>query len=229
MTEDRSFGYDISGSAQECAPSEFSSRVLAILDESAALYRDRNAVYKDNFRMVGKVLEALFPEGRPGLRTASDYDRWHIFELLIVKLTRYASNFDNPHEDSLLDQLPYIGILGALDQELRERRAEDKDFQGMVDAALGRLSVSNLEKPEYDERFCDQCSGPFTADQGGDPQYGGHWDTCPNRPKRAGHTHIFEADVPVEGCPACDKRMVDAQEKLDEINGRDDDREGFVD
>lgn len=27
--------------------------------------------------------------------------------------------------------------------------------------------------------FCDQCGGPYT---GWLEQYGGHWDTCPNRP-----------------------------------------------
>lgn len=29
--------------------------------------------------------------------------------------------------------------------------------------------------------FCDQCSGPFPTDSWPGSQYGGHWDTCPNR------------------------------------------------
>ena len=121
----RSLGYDISASDSEGkAPgfTRFQERVIDILVEAQEVYADRSAVYKDNFRSVGRVMVAMFPDGRPPLRTAPDYDRWHIFELLIVKLTRYANNYDNPHKDSLLDMLPYIGILGALDDELRERQ-----------------------------------------------------------------------------------------------------------
>lgn len=100
---------------------DFQRRVLGILEESADVYKERSAVYKDNFRAVGRVMYALFPDGRPGLQFPEDYDRWHIFELLIVKLTRYSNNYDTPHEDSLLDMLPYLGILGSLDEEHRER------------------------------------------------------------------------------------------------------------
>lgn len=99
---------------------DFQRRVLSILEESAEVYKERSAVYKDNFRTVGRVMYALFPDGRPGLQFPEDYDRWHIFELVIVKLTRYANNYDTPHEDSLLDMLPYLGILGSLDEEHRE-------------------------------------------------------------------------------------------------------------
>lgn len=124
----RSLGYDISNSKDDQV-SPFAQRVLGILQGAADVYHDRNAVYKDNFRIVGRVMEALFPEGRPPLSKASEYDRWHIFELIIVKLTRYANNFDNPHEDSLLDMLPYLGILGGLDQELREEIEKVRDAE----------------------------------------------------------------------------------------------------
>ena len=125
MVGEKTLGYDISGVGKIAAPTGFAKRVIDILSQAHDVYRDRNAEYKDNFRTVGRVMVALFPDGRPPLKTAEDYDRWHIFELLIVKLTRYANNYDQPHEDSLLDQLPYLGILGALDQELRERQARD--------------------------------------------------------------------------------------------------------
>lgn len=39
-------------------------------------------------------------------------------------------------------------------------------------------SVSELP----DDLFCDQCAGPYT-DLHLMEQYGGHWDTCPNRAK----------------------------------------------
>lgn len=31
--------------------------------------------------------------------------------------------------------------------------------------------------------FCDQCAGPYTDVPWLMEQYGGHWDTCPNRAK----------------------------------------------
>jgi len=134
----KSLGYDISDGGQ----SVFAKRVLGILQGATDVYHDRNAVYKDNFRSVGQVMVALFPEGRPPLVDAADYDRWHIFELIIVKLTRYANNYDTPHEDSLLDMLPYLGILGGLDQELRERfEAERKKVESerlTYEEAVGR-------------------------------------------------------------------------------------------
>ena len=152
-TDPRSLGYDISAAP----PEGFAKRVLDILQDAKDVYHDRNAVYKDNFRMVGKVMEALFPEGRPPLTIAAEYDRWHIFELIIVKLTRYANNFDTPHEDSLLDMLPYLGILGGLDQELRERfeterakvEAERLTYEEAV-ARRGRRSRASDDGPNYE-------------------------------------------------------------------------------
>lgn len=145
-SDPKSLGYDISGGEDESDPdlTKFQKRVLGILSQSHDVYKDRSAVYKDNFRSVGRVMVALFPEGRPPLIEAADYDRWHIFELLIVKLTRYANNYDQPHEDSLLDQLPYLGILGALDQELRERQKGARDESR--DQLLGDLGLKPLEE-----------------------------------------------------------------------------------
>lgn len=140
LRERRSLGYDISAAP----PEGFAKRVLGILQGATDVYQDRNAVYKDNFRMVGKVMEALFPDGRPPLSKAAEYDRWHIFELLIVKLTRYANNFDVPHEDSLLDMLPYLGILGGLDQELREAIQKARDEETV---AVDRQVVAQTGRP----------------------------------------------------------------------------------
>lgn len=106
--------------------SPFAQRVRTILESAQTTYADRNAVYKDNFRTVGRVMSALFPDGAPTLLTTMDFDRWHIFELDIVKLTRYVANWHSPDADSLLDRIPYLGILGGLDAEMREQRAEPK-------------------------------------------------------------------------------------------------------
>lgn len=89
-----------------------------LLLNASNLYAERNAVYKDNFRMVGKIMEAMFPGSRPNLNSAADYNRWHLFELAIVKLTRYATAFnEGGHADSLDDMIVYLAMVAALDAE----------------------------------------------------------------------------------------------------------------
>jgi len=159
----KSLGYDISGGEAENAPglTEFQGRVLGILEQSSDVYRDRSAVYKDNFRSVGRVMVALFPDGRPPLVTAADDDRWHIFELIIVKLTRYANNYDVPHEDSLLDMLPYLGILGGLDQELRERAADGHDDGTALNTERAKNTRKHTAWPRHPAEYgvvpCSMC------------------------------------------------------------------------
>jgi hypothetical protein len=101
-------------------------KVLGILGSAKDIYAERAAVYKDNYKVVGRVMEALFPDGAPALMAREDYDRWHIFELMIVKLTRYTNNYGRPHQDSLDDLLVYAAILGALDRELYENEAKSQ-------------------------------------------------------------------------------------------------------
>ena len=96
--------------------------VSKLLNDSAALFAQRNAVYKDNFRMVGKIMKALFPGEAPVLETEADYTRWHLFELSIVKLSRYAVNYDKGgHADSLDDMIVYLAMVAALDSENGDR------------------------------------------------------------------------------------------------------------
>jgi hypothetical protein len=74
-----------------------------ILDEMASTYRERNAVYGDNFRMVGQMMKVLFPEGIPKELLHSDH--FHLFELKLVKLSRFAisglSHVDSIHDDGV--------------------------------------------------------------------------------------------------------------------------------
>jgi hypothetical protein len=102
--------------------------VVNRLRSAADLFEMRSQVYKDNYLMVGRVMEALFPDGHTQYEQG-DHNRWHLFELFIVKLTRYVINYDGvPHEDSLDDMIVYLSMLGQLDQELRDDvPAEEKD------------------------------------------------------------------------------------------------------
>jgi hypothetical protein len=96
-------------------------RADQILEKSAETFRARNAVYGDNYLKVGKVMAALFPDGVT-LRTVDDHNRFHIFMLAVVKLTRYVHNWDaTGHADSCHDLTVYAAMLESIDEEIRNR------------------------------------------------------------------------------------------------------------
>jgi hypothetical protein len=82
-----------------------------VLEAMAKTYRERNAVYGDNWRNVGNVMVQLFPDGVE-LSDADAFNRWHLFELIIVKLTRFA-NSNLEHVDSIHDIAVYAAMLEA--------------------------------------------------------------------------------------------------------------------
>jgi hypothetical protein len=89
--------------------------VPEIFSNAAATYAERNKVYGDNYKRVGDVMVALFPKGIV-LQTAEDFNRWHLFELKIVKMTRFA-NSGLLHIDSIHDDMVYSAMVESLIQE----------------------------------------------------------------------------------------------------------------
>lgn len=83
-----------------------------ILAEMADTYRERNKVYGDNYKRVGEVMMALFPEGVT-INTKEQFNVWHLFELMVVKLTRFA-NSGLTHEDSIHDLAVYAAMVESL-------------------------------------------------------------------------------------------------------------------
>lgn len=82
-----------------------------ILDEMAKTFRERNAVYGDNYKMVGKMMAVLFPKGVPPEVLHSD--QFHLFELKLVKLSRFAiSNLQ--HLDSIHDDGVYSAMIESI-------------------------------------------------------------------------------------------------------------------
>jgi hypothetical protein len=152
----------------------FQESVLKLLRGSADAYQERSAVYKDNFRSVGRVMEALFPDGAPSLGPAVDYDRWHIFELIIVKLTRYANNYSQGgHEDSVVDMVAYLGILHALDEEFAQRTKEPDGATWDIspEAQAARLQPDHMINPEWlssrGEWICRLCGHRISSEDPG--------------------------------------------------------------
>lgn len=96
----------------------------SILRTAADTFDERNKTYGENFRAVGRVMKALFPEGI-GMLTEDDHNRFHIFMLCVVKLTRYAQNYhQGGHLDSAVDSSVYWAMLAAIDQEIDEAIAK---------------------------------------------------------------------------------------------------------
>jgi len=83
-----------------------------ILDSMAETFRERNKVYGDNYKSVGAVMTALFPDG-VSLLTKEQFNTWHLFELMIVKLTRFA-NTEMTHRDSIHDAAVYAAMVESL-------------------------------------------------------------------------------------------------------------------
>ena len=57
-------------------------------------------------------MTALFPGG-VSLITKEQFNTWHLFELMIVKLTRFA-NTEMTHKDSIHDAAVYAAMVESL-------------------------------------------------------------------------------------------------------------------
>lgn len=124
-----------------------------ILDEGAATYRQRNAVYGDNYKNVGGAFAALFPRGVT-LKTVDDHNRFHILSLMIVKLSRYANNWNKGgHADSMHDNTVYSAMLEIIDQEIKERSPGGSDTV---------VKSNSSESPELLKKFkCRECNAVY--------------------------------------------------------------------
>lgn len=89
--------------------------VPEILRAMADTFAERNEVYSDNYLRVAPIIRLLWPEGVPSELVTSD--RWHLFELLVVKLTRFAVG-DLTHIDSIHDAAIYAAMI---ESDLRKR------------------------------------------------------------------------------------------------------------
>lgn len=109
----------------------------SILMEAANTFRTRGNVYKDNYRTVGLVMKALFPDGIT-LKTAEDHERFHIFMLGVVKMTRYVKNWATGHQDSVHDQTVYSAMLEMIDAIHKAERPAVKKSAVVSPAKRGR-------------------------------------------------------------------------------------------
>lgn len=85
--------------------------VSEILHEMSATFAERNAIYGDNYKQVAKLVKVFFPNGVPPELVVTD--QWHLFELKLVKLSRFAiSNLT--HMDSIHDDAVYSAMIESI-------------------------------------------------------------------------------------------------------------------
>lgn len=93
------------------APPALANLALKHLEEAAATFRERNAMYGNNYQRFGTIMALMFPSG-VRLETAADFNRFGQLFMCMCKLTRYAENMDRGgHQDSARDLIVYAAML----------------------------------------------------------------------------------------------------------------------
>lgn len=85
------------------------------LAEAAKIIKDRNAVYGDSVNAHAQVMAALFPDG-VALNGPLSFARFSLVNMVVIKLTRYCTDPERPHRDSLSDAIAYLGALAQVDE-----------------------------------------------------------------------------------------------------------------
>ena len=88
-----------------------STDAAGILEGMAATFRERQKQYRNSYKMVSQLLKVLFPEGVPSHITTSEH--FHLFELKLVKLTRFATS-GLTHIESIHDDGDYSAMIEAI-------------------------------------------------------------------------------------------------------------------
>ena len=99
-------------------------KVYEALEKLGGLYKERNALYGDNYKHFGKLLLAMFPEGIE-INTEDDCNRFALFLHLLTKFSRYSEMFyKGGHPDSLDDISVYSQMLAELDRDVASWKAK---------------------------------------------------------------------------------------------------------
>jgi hypothetical protein len=82
-----------------------------ILEEMAKTYRERNAIYGDNWQTHTAALRAIFPAGVV-LKDEFETTMYSWFSIMLGKMTRLA-NAGFQHQDSIHDIAVYAAMMEA--------------------------------------------------------------------------------------------------------------------
>ncbi len=86
------------------------------LQELSELFKQRNALYGDTYKRHGDILMALFSGVVPEATCPIDACRLAIINTMCSKLSRYVSNWEAGHKDSMDDISVYAQMICELDE-----------------------------------------------------------------------------------------------------------------
>jgi hypothetical protein len=96
-------------------PTEAPLTVPEILRAGADTYEQRNKLYGDNYKQIGPVLRAIYPQGLPATMTDEDWNRFACWFQVLCKVIRYGVNMQRGgHKDSAHDSAVYSAMLEEL-------------------------------------------------------------------------------------------------------------------
>ena len=86
-------------------------KVQEALKEAAEIYSERQSQYGDSYKVVGQIMQILFPGGLGG--NLLDHTRLHLVGWMVGKLCRYAISVRGGKnaDDSLKDLAVYAMML----------------------------------------------------------------------------------------------------------------------
>jgi hypothetical protein len=90
-----------------------------ILGEMAETFRERGKIYGDNWKLIGGVLQAFFPNGLY-VATSRNWNMFHLWFMILVKMTRLSVS-EFKHKDSAHDIAVYAAMLENLIEEDDEK------------------------------------------------------------------------------------------------------------
>ena len=103
--------------------SDLFTRAAKRLEISADTMRDRDAMYGGTDDLHAAAMAAIF-RGKIEIRTADDFRRFSLINMMVLKLTRYTANYqEGGHEDSITDLINYSAALAEVDAEMRRKDA----------------------------------------------------------------------------------------------------------
>lgn len=110
------------------------------LEEAAATFKARNAIYGNNFLSLGTVMSGLFPNGVTVV-TPDEWNRLHLIVLQVVKMSRYCNSFKTGgHGDSAHDNTVYAAMLEQVDGGIKEKECKSPKSQKSATASIERIA-----------------------------------------------------------------------------------------
>jgi len=113
--------------------------VPEMLIEASNLYKERNALYGDNYKRFGPALHSLISSVK--IDNPDDFNRFALLTQIFSKMSRYCQLFsEGGHDDSLDDLAVYAMMLKELDASNKNTRV-----QRNIDAAIETVEEAVAE------------------------------------------------------------------------------------